>query len=130
MEPTRRRSGVKGNSESLDRLHDEIKTLRAQLTKAKATIARLSQGNGSQIRHSPTANLMARRFESLSPRERDIVRLYLEDPCDKKVARQLGTKPQTVRNQISTIEKKLGVESREELVICLLAVLGRPDDDS
>src|SRR6186713_23110 len=95
MEPTRRRSGVKGNLESLDRLRDEIKTLRAQLTKAKATIARLSQGNGSQIRHSPTANLMARRFESLSPRERDIVRLYLEDPCDKKVARQLGTKPQT-----------------------------------
>lgn len=48
MEPTRRRSGVKSNSESLGRLHDEIRILRAQLTKAKATIARLSQGNGSK----------------------------------------------------------------------------------
>ena len=79
---------------------------------------------------SQRTRLLAQKYEFLSPREKEVVRLFLEELCDKRVARRLGTKPQTVRNQISSIEKKLGVESREELVICLLAVFSQAKGDS
>jgi DNA-binding NarL/FixJ family response regulator len=104
--------------------------LQAQLTAAQATIAQLSQGNQSQLPKTRAAERNAGKLDLLSPRERDVVRLFLKDPCDKKVARLLGTKPQTVRNQISSIEKKLGVASREELVICLLAAFDRTDKET
>ncbi len=127
MEPKRRPRGMSANSETLNKLHGQIKALRAQLAQAKATIARLSRGNQPPLLPSPAAGLMSHRFDSLSPRERNIARLFLEYPCDKAVARRLGTKPQTVRNQITSILKKLGVDSREELVIFMLAV--RPGRD-
>jgi DNA-binding NarL/FixJ family response regulator len=128
MEPARRPKEMATDSELVHKLHGQIKTLRAQLAQAKATIARFSQGTRSRMLQSPTAERMLRKFDLLSPRERDIARLFIEFPCDKKVARRLGTQPQTVRNQISSIEKKLGVDSREELVIFMLAVLHAQDE--
>jgi DNA-binding NarL/FixJ family response regulator len=122
MNPALRKRKTSANAKTLSKLLGQIRTLRAQLTKANATIDRLSRRNRSQIFNSAAAEEMARKLDSLSAQERNIARLFLEYPCDKKVARLLGTKPQTVRNQISSIERKLGVASREELIICLLTV--------
>lgn len=55
-------------------------------------------------------------FALLTPREREVLTLWLDGFNDKKVAARLGTKVQTVRNQIASIEHKLGARSREELV--------------
>jgi len=53
---------------------------------------------------------------TLTPRESEVLTLWLDGFNDKKVARCLGTKVQTVRNQLASIEHKLGARSREELV--------------
>jgi DNA-binding CsgD family transcriptional regulator len=127
MEPTRRHKAIR---ETVPKLHSEIEALQLQLTQAKATIARLSEERRVPGSTSKRNKLVAQKYEFLSPREKEVVRLFLEEPCDKRVAKRLGTRPQTVRNQISSIEKKLGVESREELVICLLALFNSPEEDS
>ena len=53
---------------------------------------------------------------TLTPREREVLRIYLELLNDKRVAGFLGRRPQTIRNHLASIEHKLGVRSREELV--------------
>jgi DNA-binding CsgD family transcriptional regulator len=60
-------------------------------------------------------------FAPLTRREREVLQLYLELLNAKKVARRLGTRAQTVRNQLAAIEHKLGLSSREELVAFAVA---------
>ena len=120
----------KANQENVPKLHREIEALQSQLTQAKAMIARLSGEHRVPEFATKRNKIVAQKYEFLSPREKEVVRFFLEEPCDKRVAKRLGTRPQTVRNQISSIEKKLGVESREELVICLLAMFNSPPADS
>jgi DNA-binding NarL/FixJ family response regulator len=129
MKPIRGPREVSTSRRIVRKLHSEIMSLRTQLSHANATIDCLTQENLPHALNSRRAESLAQKFNSLSPRERVVARLFLQELCDKKVARQLGTRPQTVRNQITSIEKKLGVESREELVLCLLAVFSRPDGD-
>jgi DNA-binding CsgD family transcriptional regulator len=56
----------------------------------------------------------------LTPREREVLITYIENPCQKRVAKILGTKEQTVRNQLASIVGKLEVGSREEMLILVL----------
>jgi DNA-binding CsgD family transcriptional regulator len=58
---------------------------------------------------------------TLSAREREVLALYLKLLNPKAVASRLGTRPQTVRNQLASIEHKLGVRSTEELISKLLS---------
>jgi len=64
-------------------------------------------------------------LSALTPREREVLKLYAECRNTKCIAQRLGTRPQTVRNQLARIEQKLGVDSREELLVCILTRLGR-----
>jgi DNA-binding NarL/FixJ family response regulator len=59
---------------------------------------------------------LAARLATLTPREREVLALFVETCNDKAVAHRLGTAFQTVRNQLMSIEHKLGVKSREELI--------------
>ena len=52
----------------------------------------------------------------LSPRERQIVRLVLLGESNKDIASRLGTSAHTVKNQLTTIYRKLGVPNRILLV--------------
>jgi DNA-binding CsgD family transcriptional regulator len=56
----------------------------------------------------------------LTDREREVLRLYVPSMNAKEVAHRLGTKVQTVRNQLASIEHKLGVEGREALIVFAL----------
>lgn len=58
----------------------------------------------------------ADKLASLTPREREVLTLFLETFSVKKVAARLGTHPQTVRNQLASVEHKLGTKSQAELV--------------
>ncbi len=53
----------------------------------------------------------------LTPRELDVFRLLLEGYTLQETARQLGVKYSTVNTHMSAIYKKLGVNSRAELII-------------
>jgi DNA-binding CsgD family transcriptional regulator len=64
----------------------------------------------------------------LSKQERRVLKRFIEHPNDKAVAQALGKQTQTVRNQIASTLRKLGVKSREELIALVLHVRfrGRP----
>jgi DNA-binding CsgD family transcriptional regulator len=51
----------------------------------------------------------------LSPRERQVAESYGEGLSHKEIARRLGSSPSTVRTQLQTIYRRLGVHSRTEL---------------
>jgi DNA-binding CsgD family transcriptional regulator len=63
-------------------------------------------------------------LSTLTARELQVLQLYITCFNAKKVARLLGTKPQTVKNQLASIEHKLGVASREEMVAAALKAIG------
>ena len=53
----------------------------------------------------------------LTPRERQIVRSLVTGGTNRQVAKRLGVREQTVKNQLSVIYQKLGVKNRMELAI-------------
>ncbi|MCE9554699.1 MAG: LuxR C-terminal-related transcriptional regulator [Planctomycetes bacterium] len=57
----------------------------------------------------------------LTQRERTVVVEFLALLNDKETAARLGRSVQTVRNQINSVQKKLGLKSREELVSVVLS---------
>jgi len=59
-------------------------------------------------------------LSALTPREREVLMRYVKCQNAKRVAYQLGTRPQTVKNQLSNIGHKLGVDSREGLLVYAL----------
>ncbi len=52
----------------------------------------------------------------LSDREAQVVRLLLAGERPPRIARQLHLSPSTVRNQLSSVYCKLGVNSQQELI--------------
>ena len=56
-------------------------------------------------------------FSTLTPRERDVVRLVGEGLRNEEVARRLGITEKTVRNHLTGVFEKLGVSGRLELVV-------------
>ena len=56
-----------------------------------------------------------RSLRTLTPRERQLVGEILKGQTNRSIAAVLGTSVQTVRNQLTTLYRKLGVSSRLEL---------------
>ena len=52
----------------------------------------------------------------LTPREREIVESLLRGRTNKEIANQFGVTEQTVKNQLTTLFKKLRVSGRVALV--------------
>jgi DNA-binding CsgD family transcriptional regulator len=62
-------------------------------------------------------------LDRLTPRERQVFQLYAEIRECKKVASVLGTGPQTVRNQLTSIRNKLGANSSQDLLMLAAELL-------
>ena len=56
----------------------------------------------------------------LTPREKEIFTLLINNYSTKKIAETLGISEKTVRNHISNVIQKLGVESRIQAVFELI----------
>ncbi len=56
----------------------------------------------------------------LTPRERKIFELLIENKSTKDIAQELGISEKTVRNHISNVMQKLGVNGRAGAVVELL----------
>lgn len=56
-----------------------------------------------------------RKFDLLTPRERDVARVLASGKSHKETARILGVAPSTVRNHTQAIYAKLGVDNRANL---------------
>jgi DNA-binding NarL/FixJ family response regulator len=64
-----------------------------------------------------TRSATARRFDTLTDRERDIVRLIAEGHNNNFIADKLSMSEKTVRNRLTVIYSKLEVTSRLELAL-------------
>ncbi len=56
----------------------------------------------------------------LTPREKEIFNLLIENNTTKEIANKLNISEKTVRNHISNVMQKLGVKGRAAAVIELL----------
>jgi two-component system nitrate/nitrite response regulator NarL len=61
-----------------------------------------------------------RRKPTLTPRERDIVEAIMTAASNKAIADKLGLTEQTVKNRLSALYRKLGVEGRLELALRMM----------
>jgi len=61
-------------------------------------------------------SLKKRRVSGLSPAERMIVRQVCAGRNNEEIARVLGKSLGTVKNQLSSVFRKLGVDSRTRLI--------------
>lgn len=55
----------------------------------------------------------------LSPRQKQIAELILQNHCDKQIVATLGSRMGTVRTQIHRIFDRTGVTDRQELVLLI-----------
>jgi RNA polymerase sigma factor (sigma-70 family) len=55
--------------------------------------------------------------DTLSPREKQIVDALLAGCTNKEIAQRLGVSDQTIKNQLTTLYRKVGVSGRLELVV-------------
>ena len=56
----------------------------------------------------------------LTPREREIFKLLIDNYNTKEIASKLGISEKTVRNHISNVMQKLGVSGRASAVVELI----------
>lgn len=56
----------------------------------------------------------------LTPREKEIFELLIDNYDTKEIAKKLGISEKTVRNHISNVMQKLGVNGRASAVVELL----------
>ena len=96
------------------------------LVELQSTIERVS--NGDTVLHPDVASVIARRLaangkekpNTLTPRQREILRLLALGLENKQIARRLGIGVHTVKTHVSRVLAKLGVASRTEAVVVAL----------
>ena len=110
-----------------ERYQQIIDGLTAELEAAHEKIAALVEQRGRQESARFTEEVIesSARLDGLlhllTKREREVARLFMRCANDKLVASHLGIAAQTVRNQLASIQNKLDVRSREELILFLVS---------
>ncbi len=65
-------------------------------------------------------------FSSLSPARREIASLYARGLKDVEITGVLGIPLAKIRAHVNALQERFGVQSRVELIQCLVGGLGRP----
>ncbi|MER6288565.1 response regulator transcription factor, partial [Streptomyces sviceus] len=90
-----------------------------------ATTARLMRSLRADPAEAPT---MAPELASLSPRERDILALIGDGLTNREIGKKLYLSEKTVKNHISRLLAKLGVQRRVQAAV-LASHLEQPESD-
>jgi DNA-binding NarL/FixJ family response regulator len=101
----------------------EVKPLHllARLTPAERLVAvHVAQSLSNQPAPSTTAGRQGDRFNALTLAESRVALLVAQGLSNKEIAAALGRAEPTVKHQISAAMRKLGVQSRCQLIVRLL----------
>ncbi len=90
-------------------------TIRAAQSGDRARVTRLSLGAAELVAIVCESRADLRPARALSAAEQEVVGLVLSGYSNEAVARERGTSPRTVANQLASAYVKLGVGSRREL---------------
>ena len=78
-------------------------------------VDRLRIGGDEYVVMSWPRDVGMERLDELTSAERAVTKLVLSGKSNSEIARQRGTSPRTVANQLASLYRKLGVRSRREL---------------
>jgi len=67
-------------------------------------------------------------MDLLSRREKEIVDALIAGCTNKEIAQRLGVSDQTIKNQLTTLYRKVGVSGRLELVVWAIGNRTKPGD--
>lgn len=81
------------------------------------------QGLRAVAQHQPFHKLPPLEPDSLTVRERQVMRHVALGLCDDEIARRLGVSKRTVYNWVFSLQEKLGLENRVELALYYLGLL-------
>jgi DNA-binding NarL/FixJ family response regulator len=124
---------VNNREDHAHELRERIGRLEVSLRAAQAELAELAEAAELELgtRFVAPAEDFELRFASaisfdeihrlLTKQEKVVLRGYLECQNDKELARRMGKKLQTIRNQLASIERKLKARSRGEMIVKALA---------
>jgi len=105
----------------LERVGDEMESSSTQLEDGHAREVLLDiQVNGTRYTLVRTRPRPAQLQVSLSPREQEVARLVTKGLPTKTIAVVLDISPWTVATHLRRVYTKLGVNSRAEMVACVL----------
>jgi DNA-binding NarL/FixJ family response regulator len=69
-------------------------------------------GDRRRSEYQADINFLLRCFETLTPREAEVLHLVMDDLDNRQIAEKLSIAEQTVRNHVSALYEKLGVSDR------------------
>jgi DNA-binding NarL/FixJ family response regulator len=132
----------KGAQEYLlkDQLDDSalVRALRYALARKKAGLPLTAQSPKEidprgELTESSAIGLERRkaieRLQKLSPRQREVLELYVSGQHPKRIASTIGIRESTVRNHLRTVRERVGAKTIQELVrMATLAGLSRDQD--
>ncbi len=102
-------------------LKDEaLETLLSAIRAVAAGQSWLSPPVARQVVQRAIGRPPALPTDSLTPREREVLRLLAQGLDNAAIARRLVLTTRTVQNHVSTIYSKLGVSSRTEAALCAI----------
>jgi DNA-binding NarL/FixJ family response regulator len=123
-----------GDSSGQEHLQRQIDQLQVAIDQLREALAQRSNGHvqpGPQHHlHIDERLFHMAPFSSLTQRERQVLIAYIASRDSKAVAGELGSKLQTVKNQLVSIRDKLGVECREDLIVFVLTAGQRADAEA
>ncbi|MGW1604235.1 helix-turn-helix domain-containing protein [Streptomyces eurythermus] len=72
-------------------------------------------------------DVLTERTKALTDRENEVFRLLLTGMSNRQIGRRLGIAERTVKNNLHSIYRKLGVAGRTDAVSKYVSALGRPE---
>jgi DNA-binding NarL/FixJ family response regulator len=99
---------------------EALEEARRKLGELKATVASLCQTLGSTSEAPPRSRPRQLELDVLSPRERQVAEQLTHGKSTTEIASALFISPNTVRNHLKSIYRKLGLSNRSQLLQRLL----------